>query len=174
MQIQNGNIATQSKTTMKPGAMKVMKAKAMSKKYVVVLTVLDTEGLKPKPAVGKPARNGMIKHLMNMVTRHLRNPMLVWTRIIAEIQMVNHQFGAIQQMHLLDGIYVTQFKTTMKPKAMKVMTAKTKTKKYAVVRNVLDTEGFKPKHVVDIRARDGISKHLMNILEHHMSIPMLV
>ena len=70
-----------------------------TKKSVVVLSVMDTEECKPKHALEKRARDGMLTHLMYviLVTRHLRNQMLVWNRIIAETQMVFQQFGATQQ-----------------------------------------------------------------------------
>ena len=38
------------------------------------------------------------------------------------------------------------------------------TKKHAVVRNVLDTEDLKPEHAVDLRASDGMFKHLIRLL----------
>ena len=67
-----------------------------TKKYVVVLSVLDTEGIKRKHAVGKRARDGIIKHLGVMMKHLPIIPMLVWNRIIAEIQEGNgQQFGAL-------------------------------------------------------------------------------
>ena len=80
----------------------------MIKKYVVVLTVLITEDLKPKHVVGKRVSLGMFKYLMLIVTSHLLNLIFVWNIIIAEILMVNQQFGATQQMQLKDGNTVTQ------------------------------------------------------------------
>ena len=51
----------------------------------------------------------MFKHLINIKTPQLRNLMLVWKRIIAGIQMVKIQFGAIPQIQIKDGHTVTQF-----------------------------------------------------------------
>lgn len=42
----------------------------LTKKSVVVLSVLDTEDLKQKHAVEKRASDGMLKHLRNMMPRH--------------------------------------------------------------------------------------------------------
>ena len=78
------------------------------KKYVVVLSVRDTEDIKQKHVVDIHASDGMFKHLINMVTHHLRNLILLWNKISAEIQMVFQQFGAIQQIQLKDGNFVTQ------------------------------------------------------------------
>ena len=77
-------------------------------KCVVVLSVLDTEDLKPKLAVEERASDGMLKHLINMLEHHLRNLILVWNRIIAETQIMKKQFGATQQMQLQDLNIVTQ------------------------------------------------------------------
>ena len=65
----------------------------------MVLTVLDTEDIKPKHVLGKRANDGMFKRLKLILTGHLRNLMLVWNRINAETQMVGRQqFGVTQQM----------------------------------------------------------------------------
>ena len=79
-----------------------------TKKYVVVLNVLDTEDIKLKHAVEKRASDGIFKNLIIMPTRHKSTLKVVWNKIIAEIQMVNQQFGAIQQMQIKDGIIVIQ------------------------------------------------------------------
>ena len=49
-----------------------------------------------------------------------------------------------------------------------------KTKKYVAVNNVLDTEDIKPKQKKDIRAKDGICKHLRNIIIRQKSTLMQV
>ena len=80
-----------------------------TKKYVVVGNALDTEEFKPKRVVEKRASDGMFKHLMSIINNHQRNLMLVWKATIsAEIQMVNPQFGATQQIQLQDMKHVTQ------------------------------------------------------------------
>ena len=50
-----------------------------------------------------------------------------------------------------------------------------KLKKYVVVRDVLNTEDFKPEHAVDIRASDGMLKHLIFMRRGcQLIIPILV
>ena len=48
-----------------------------TKKYVVIVDVLDTEDIKPKHAVGKRASDGMFKHLMVMKQHQPNFPMVV-------------------------------------------------------------------------------------------------
>ena len=48
------------------------------------------------------------------------------------------------------------------------------TKKHVVVRNVLDTEDLKPEHAVDLRASDGMFKHLIVIHTRHSRNPIQV
>ena len=86
-----------------------------TKKYAVVLTVMDTEDIKLRHAVDILASDGMFKHLMSMVViqLQLRNLMLVWkTTISAEIQMVVIIFGVTQQM-VQDMNIVTQLSSKL-------------------------------------------------------------
>jgi hypothetical protein len=70
---------------------------------------MSTEDLKPKRVRDTRARDGMLKHLIDIKKRHLEFPMLVWkTTIIAETQMVLTQFGATQQTQLKKEIIVSQ------------------------------------------------------------------
>ena len=43
-----------------------------------------------------------------------------------------------------------------------------------MVRNVVDTEDFNPKHGVEKRASNGMLRHLMLILEQQKTIPIKV
>ena len=82
--------------------------KLLTKKNVVVLTVLGTEDLKAKHAVEKRASDGMFKHHGHILTRHLTILVLVWNQISAETQIKVTQFGATQQMYLQDLNIATQ------------------------------------------------------------------
>ena len=74
----------------------------------MIKDVLVTEDIKRKHVVDIRARDGMPKHLRNILTHQIDGLMVVWNTIIAEIQMVMIQFGALQLMHLKNMSIVTQ------------------------------------------------------------------
>ena len=75
----------------------------------MILTVMDTEEVKPKHAVEKRARDGMFKHLKSMIMIQQNTPMRDWNRISVETQIMSQQFGASQQIQLTYLNIVTHY-----------------------------------------------------------------